>query len=1241
MTLANQPKNNIDDLKLIREGSSQKQRLPKVLDSREDAFPLSDEHDIANRIVFAQAYSKYLKFFDHLKPYDTSNNAKGNWQPFFSQDLSVFLSVAAVQDVDGYRSTIKEHFDFLKDITNRSDEEKSKNYLGFLFSSVGTLAQQLDILKEGLPADIQLKTILQNQIKNQLAPAFKKLLLYYRDGQPPNPDAPYLNDVALTFHIMGVDCSTFKNISEREFSTDWIAADDATSWNDYLGNLSDLLKYPATGIYGNISQWYKRINHIATHSLFTSIFDQFLRVYAHTVIEAGNALKKTFTKYDSHQPHYALFLAFLILFEYARKEANTLTQRHLDFYYREILRLKEKDIEPSKAHLLIELAKNAPPHMVKTGELFKAGKDDLGREAFFASDRDFAANQAKITSRKTVYRHENDSIKNTLSNQNNNIFASPEARSDDGLGAELTSPDQSWHPFHNKVYKDGKLAEIKMPEAEIGFAIASHYLLMAGGERTVEVEFTPVPDFNFVSEDFIFLFTTEKGWLEKTAEEVTEEQESGTAREYVATIPHLRLKIKLDGGDPAVVPYSAEVHGYKFDTDLPVLLVKLRHRADSDYIYSKLKDVKIKFINMKVSVEGLKVLAISNDSGPVDTSKPFQPFGAIPKKHSALIIGSKEVFQKSLASASVNLEWLDTPDPRSDIAVYVGIDFLKAGKWSPVRAGLSVKLDEFSLTQEHEDEETPNQIKNIVNLVVDSPDLTPNEFYSPSATYGFARLKLKVDYGYQKYQSDLVQYIAGEIRKPGDENNIKPEPFEGPTVTELSMKYETGKQKIDLASTDKSTFEERQARFFHIAPFGQAEQHPYLKNALKGVDVPDKKVYLLPQLKHTKAEFYLGITGLTPPQNLALFFQVADGTADPLIEKPPQHIRWSYLVGNEWIPFRKEEVEDTTGGLINSGIITFAVPRYATKTNMLMPSDEYWIRGAIESHPDAVCRLLMAAAQGLEVTFLDKDNDPTFPTKVLPPGTISKLDKPVSAVKQVTQPYETFGGRGKETTPAYYTRISERLRHKDRAITLWDYERLVLEAFPAVYKVKCLNHTQYEPDGTGTGIYRELAAGHITVVVIANQEFQKLHDPLRPYASLGLLEEIEAFLRERLSCFVTPHVKNPEFEEVAVSCNVCFKKDADETYSLKEMDKAIIQFLSPWAFPGGGSPSFGGKIYKSTLINFVEDLPYVDYVTDFILTHKFLDLNNEPDERQGDEVEGSKAVSVLVSARTHTGIISI
>src|SRR5207302_475971 len=83
---------------------------------------------------------------------------------------------------------------------------------------------------------------------------------------------------------------------------------------------------------------------------------------------------------------------------------------------------------------------------------------------------------------------------------------------------------------------------------------------------------------------------------------------------------------------------------------------------------------------VEVDVSRLKTLALSNDFGPIDASKPFQPFGALPLSGSALVIGSREVFQKKLDDLRVNLEWQTVPDTRFATSALTA-SFLSAGQW--------------------------------------------------------------------------------------------------------------------------------------------------------------------------------------------------------------------------------------------------------------------------------------------------------------------------------------------------------------------------------------------------------------------------------------------------------------------------------------------------------------------------------------------------------------------------------
>ncbi|MCI5130191.1 MAG: hypothetical protein D3904_01420, partial [Candidatus Electrothrix sp. EH2] len=910
----------------------------------------------------------------------------------------------------------------------------------------------------------------------------------------------------------------------------------------------------------------------------------------------------------------------------------------------------------------VELAKKVPSHLIEKGELFKAGKDESGKDVFFASERDFVANRAQVAELKTVFRYQPDEqeINDFKENQGEEIevseqdagriYASSVANSADGVGGELISEDKSWHPFFNKIYKNRKLAKIEMPKAEVGFAIASHYLWMAGGERiiAIRIEINNKDSETCINKDDVLcFFTGPQKWIEKKA----------TCFSLHNKI--ISLVINLSGDDPPVVPYSKETHQYNFTTDLPILRITLRHQKKKQYLYGKLnKGVKgekipwsIKNIQLHVYVNKLKTLAVSNDFGPVDTSKPFQPFGASPVANSALVIGSNEMFQKCLCNASVSVQWQNTPNPFEDddkcsngnpddkseesSKKIVAVDCLCDGNWElGDKKHITCKNFAFKKSQ------IDSLNKYFRNIISGSkPDFSESEYYDTLSYHGVIRLRLCNDFGQRDYEKCLINYIKNVVSGPNDLKQ-PPVPPSGPFITEISLDY-TAKQaiKLDGENADKGAFKKRSAHFFHIAPFGQAEQHPFLKLEQE----VEPEIFLLPQLALPKkkddkpgvemavpeaAEFYIGITDLKPPQNLSLLFQVADGTANPQKDKPkPSHIDWSYLRQNEWISFPSDAVEDRTDELITSGIITFAVPRDASDDNTLLPAGKHWIRAAVSSNPDAVCRLRMVAAQALKVTFVDRENDPTFSTKVLPKNKISKLAQPAAAVKKIIQPFPSYGGRGKEESKAFYTRVSERLRHKDRAVTLWDYERLILEEFPEVHKVKCLNHTRYNKKAAK---YIHNAPGHVTIVTVADRERHRFPDPLRPNVSLGLHQNIKNFLKPRLSTFVKPHIVNPTFEEVKVDFQVKFHPGFDETYAVNTLQESLVHFLSPWAFPGGGTPSFGGKIYKSVLINFVEEQPYVDYVTCFRLMH-LLGKCEKEDKKDHEEVKGNSAISILVS----------
>ena len=138
------------------------------------------------------------------------------------------------------------------------------------------------------------------------------------------------------------------------------------------------------------------------------------------------------------QPQLALLLAFFEVYRQPQALLNGLTARHLDFFYRDVLRLESRPAVPDRAHLLLGLKKNTQPVKIGPAHQFSAGKDATGVERIYRPRRDTVINQASIARLGSIYvdpagpgvvRH------------------APIANSSDGLGGELDSQEPRWRGF--------------------------------------------------------------------------------------------------------------------------------------------------------------------------------------------------------------------------------------------------------------------------------------------------------------------------------------------------------------------------------------------------------------------------------------------------------------------------------------------------------------------------------------------------------------------------------------------------------------------------------------------------------------------------------------------------------------------------------------------------------------------------------------------------------------------------
>lgn len=1222
---------------LQRSGTAQKERL---LSGLQKDYVNVDEKTFADWIVFAREFAGYLHY------HELNGARSGDWVPFFSNDVSAVLGTIAVQDTDVYKRGVKQRFDFLKKDDYADQLPVAERKLDELFSALISFSAALDEFYRLLPEDVALKKGIENIIKTKLSPALQRMLRYYKAAKYLGYLKPGVVDgwKMLGSPVQQIDAF----ITGNGLSNMWWNSSGSSSWRDYIDNYirkdesifgDDTLDvyfkslYNATAGYTE-SQWLQcmKMSHAANHNLFTGLFEQFLMAHSKLVAEADSELLQSLENRNTHPAHYALFLAFLRLFRFAQDDLNTITQRHLDFYYKEVLQMKQKAAQPNCVHVLAELAKPVNEYILAKDSLFKAGKDSEKKEVLYGSTKETSFNKAVVKSLRAVYigTAADDDIPG--SSFNGRMFAAPIINSADGAGAELATESGEWHPFANKMYVNGDVADIKMPLAEIGFAIASHYLFLQEGERKIMLRLATDNNAALENKHYAVYLTTEKEWY-KVASTVSVEINN---RLNKGTEPCAEFSFALTGDEPAITNYSAGIHGGTLHVNVPVMKIVLLNDNTVPYEYQSLRDIRVEKMEVAVEVgmttssynqQGLKQLLVSTDGGVVDTSKPFQPFGSQPRRDATLVIGNRELFSKKNASIKLNIEWGGISDflaskisfdSTGNYYPYTKFGVLQSGTWNLLKNSLNVFDNNNAKVRVFE---TAQPITS--DVIVDY-----NEEYFPfnsSSIKGFMRFVLDGTFGHKEYLKAQTIFLINLANREANEVDAPTEPYT-PIIQSLYISYSAYSDVVWVNDPAKAAFDQKPVSLFHLYPFGDVEQHAYLTR--------QSFHYLFPQFRHTsqtdnkpvlhEAEFYIGFENLSGKQSVNVLFQVMDGSADPTISKPEEHIQWSYLSSNRWIDLQKQEINDGTMQLIQSGIVSFIIPANATTGNTILPAGYLWIKASVAEKSEAVCRLLSVNAQAAVAVFKDHLNAADFLNVALLPATISKLKEPQAAVKKILQPYSSFGGRALESSDAFYVRVSERLRHKARAITIWDYEHLILEAFPMIHKVKCLNHTKsLDAD------YNEVLPGHVTVITIPNLQRRNDINPLKPYTDQATLKSVENFLKKRISCHVQLHVVNPVFEEVQLKFKLKLLKGYDDfTIYSNRLKEEITAFLSPWAY-SAGDIGFGGDVYKSVLINFIEERPYVDFITDVMLCH--YDDKKNIISADSDHIIATTAKSILVS----------
>ncbi|MFD2567833.1 baseplate J/gp47 family protein [Pseudotenacibaculum haliotis] len=987
------------------------------------------------------------------------------------------------------------------------------------------------------------------------------------------------------------------------------------------------------------------------------------------------AIDKTLSEYKENSeltPHLTLFVCFLQLLEFSKERFNKLTKRHLDFYYKEVLQVNQRAAISDQVHILFEIARRSSEEQVVEATELDAGKDDNGVQRIYNTTEELIANKAQVASVRSIYNGEKFSDPKHKGDNPLEFVANEVANTLDGKEEPLPEDAPYWFPFGytSEISEQGTYKELE--NANIGFAISSPMLLLEEGLRTIEItidfeEETTEDDLKLsdfkadVLEDIISIYGSgAEDWIGPLQLKITANEADKASEELItkdATEKQLKLVFQLTKDEDALVHYNDEFLLKKYATDFPLVRFLIDTSEKKGYEFYKILSEKVVTnVTVKVDVKEATTIITENDNGILKTAKPFYPFSTQPVLNSNFYIDFPEAFSKKWTSIKVNFKWKNTPKSFKDwYKAYLDSQRLATNKTtflqqmtSATDNELIVKSDSHFKAEKaikhNEIWKVKSDKQTLFTKIVDpNTQLATDDFectveYTNSESFaadtsGPLRLSLENTFLHSLYPRIYAMALTSKGAPL-----VPNEPYT-PIAEELSISYvaqesllvksqETPISKDNPLQTQnsKESYEKNRIKLFHEHPFGQNEEHNYLKlfRREKGIrDLYDSETieaFLVP--KYCKGgELLIGLEEAEPLQNISLLIQVLEGSENPLVKsfENEEQIEWSVLCSNGWKSLKEHIISDSTENMLSSGIIKIGLPNEASLDNTLLPENYIWLRAKLHKSYDAVCKVINIHTQAVLAEFKNSENELSHLEKGLESETIKKLIDRVPQIRSVSQPYSSFNGLPEESDLDFYRRISERLRHKNRAITLWDYEHLILQKFPEIYKVKCLNHTS-EKSFT--------AAGEVSLVVIPDTVNKNVFDIYEPRVSKGLLAKVEKYINTLNTKHVEAKVINPNYEQVFVKLQAQFYEGLDKNFYSKKLEEDITKFLSPWAYDDTKEITFGVTLHKSVLIDYLEKLEYVDYLQN-------VEISKVGSSEKTNNISPSDPKSILVSAKDH------
>ncbi|WP_408956840.1 putative baseplate assembly protein [Natrinema sp. 74] len=210
--------------------------------------------------------------------------------------------------------------------------------------------------------------------------------------------------------------------------------------------------------------------------------------------------------------------------------------------------------------------------------------------------------------------------------------------------------------------------------------------------------------------------------------------------------------------------------------------------------------------------------------------------------------------------------------------------------------------------------------------------------------------------------------------------------------------------------------------------------------------------------------------------------------------------------------------------------------------------------------------------------------------------TVTDLKSSISLVEDVFNPKPADGGADAESMDALVSRTTNQLRHRGRAVTPTDYERVATAEFRELAMVKC------DPGQAAD------ATDGVTLLIVPHARREK------PVPSMELKQRVRDAVRERAPASLVASetagivVRGPKYAAVSVTATV-YSPDSTSVSLVKgDLERRLDEFLHPLEGNEGEGWSFGRSPSVDALTEVVGE---TDHVTDVLELDATIDVGGE------------------------------